>query len=280
MDDCNQTVAGAGHNDEGQDGTCTNLVDEETSTIVYSSDEDDVEGTQGTFSYHQNIISNTVGDTSSQSRNIDSKRPTRVLKDIFHLIEMIPISLKHGLAKEFKRRLRDALFIVDEDDKKLVQERYIIKRKGETWERLLLHRPKWLLRRVRRYVPSPDELYSIVKQLFDTLGPLPCNTTNRPLFDKQSKKYADNVLKYIQTGYVSDPDGIPLYFKVRVDCYGLPIYRCARGTNSVEGSVHQNIIRKFGSFNTSADLADCALADYRLRHNTDVMYSLMSFVID
>ncbi|KAI7887971.1 uncharacterized protein EV154DRAFT_325273 [Mucor mucedo] len=34
--------------------------------------------------------------------------------------------------------------------------------------------------------------------------------------------------------------------------------------------VHQNIIRKFASFNAGPALTDCALADYRLRHNMTV----------
>ncbi|CEP09471.1 hypothetical protein [Parasitella parasitica] len=51
------------------------------------------------------------------------------------------------------------------------------------------------------------------------------------------------------------------------DRLGFPVYRCTRGTNTIEGGVHQNIVRKFASFNASPALTDCALADYRLRHN-------------
>ena len=55
-----------------------------------------------------------------------------------------------------------------------------------------------------------------------------------------------------------------------VDKNNLPMYRCSRGTNSLEGGVHQNIIRKFGSFGAGPHMTDCMLADYRLRHNIDV----------
>jgi hypothetical protein len=51
------------------------------------------------------------------------------------------------------------------------------------------------------------------------------------------------------------------------DEHGLRLYRCVRGTNSVEGSVHQKIVRQFGSFNASPELADCLLSEYRHRHN-------------
>jgi hypothetical protein len=71
-------------------------------------------------------------------------------------------------------------------------------------------------------------------------------------------------------GHVSDPIGIPLYYKIKNDANGLPIYRCARGTNAVEGDVHMNIFKKFGSYNASPELAEACLADYRLRHNINV----------
>lgn len=47
-------------------------------------------------------------------------------------------------------------------------------------------------------------------------------------------------------------------------------YHCIRGTNSVEGAVHMNIVRKFSSYNTGPRLANSVLADYRLYHNIDV----------
>ena len=38
---------------------------------------------------------------------------TRVLKDAFHLMDIIPYSQSHGLCKEFSRRLRVAIFVID-----------------------------------------------------------------------------------------------------------------------------------------------------------------------
>jgi hypothetical protein len=44
-------------------------------------------------------------------------------------------------------------------------------------------------------------------------------------------------------GYLSDPPGISLYYAVGVDheVGGLPVWRCCRGTNFVEGGVHHSI---------------------------------------
>lgn len=75
----------------------------------------------------------------------------------------------------------------------------------------------------------------------------------------------------IKAGYVSDVvDGPPLYTERGLDKHGLMRYACNRGTSSVEGSCHFNIIRKFSSFNAGPRLTNMALYDYRLYHNINV----------
>lgn len=104
-----------------------------------------------------------------------------------------------------------------------------------------------------------------------SFGPLRDSKTGRSLFDKLVWKQALSVLKTVQLGHASDPPGIQLYFKTgSKDRYGLTLYRCIRGTNSLEGGVHQNLIRKFGSFGAGPELANAMLTEYRLRHNMDV----------
>ncbi|KAG2212592.1 hypothetical protein INT47_000568 [Mucor saturninus] len=166
---------------------------------------------------------------------------------------MIKVSKRHGLSKEFARVLRDAIFLYDEEDKRALEE-YL----------------ESVLKRVRRYVPSPNVLWPVVDNLFNVYGHIECAVTGFPLFDRQGWKQAKAVLEAIRIGHVSDPPGISFYYLVKRDSLGLPVYRCTRGTNSVEGGIHQNIIRKFSSFNAGPFLADWALADYRLRHNISV----------
>jgi len=79
-------------------------------------------------------------------------------------------------------------------------------------------------------------------------------------------------------GYYSDPPGIKLYTIQCQDKDGLNIYRCARGTNNVEGGVHQNIIKRFGSYNASPRFAVNLLRDYCLCHNLRVQYIFYSTI--
>ena len=73
---------------------------------------------------------------------------SRIIKDVFHLMDQIKVPRRHGLANDFSRRLRDALFVVDEDDKKKVEA--VLLKQGTTWNEKLIKNPRWLFRRVKR----------------------------------------------------------------------------------------------------------------------------------
>lgn len=203
--------------------------------------------------------------------------PSRVLKDAFHLIEQIPISLRHGMAKDFKRRFRDCLFAVNEEDKKKVEE-YVISI-GSDWATHLVNNPDFIWERVRRSIPPPNELANLVQDCFDKYANLVCIKTGNPLFDKESISASKRVMDQIKAGYVSDiVDGPPLYTEKGFDKNGLMRYACSRGTSSVEGSCHFNIIRKFSSFNAGPRLTNMALYDYRLFHNINVSLNAICLI--
>ncbi|KAG0161863.1 hypothetical protein DFQ30_005160, partial [Apophysomyces sp. BC1015] len=124
----------------------------------------------------------------------------RILKDIFHLMDMVKVPKRHGLAKEFARRLRDAIFVVDREDRQLV-EAYLAA-KNTTWNYMLTAKPAWVLRRVKRVVPPPEELLPVVDNLFKEYGPLICSRTGLPLFDCEAWRQAFHVLEAIRLGHV------------------------------------------------------------------------------
>lgn len=90
--------------------------------------------------------------------------------------------------------------------------------------------------------------------MFDTFTDSICAKTGSKLFDNQARKAAESCLETIRIGCVSDPVNIPLYYKMKEGAAGLPVYRCVRGANSVEGGVHMNVIRNFSSFNANPEL--------------------------
>ncbi|KAG2193329.1 hypothetical protein INT47_012476 [Mucor saturninus] len=174
------------------------------------------------------IMPTLISKTTDQSSE-NSFIPSRVSKDAFHLMDMLPLSQKHGMYRDFYQRFRDALFVYDPTG--------------------------------QRKIPPPNQLLPAVKLLFNHYGPLPCAKTGFPLFDQECKKIAKNILKSIELGHVSDiENGPPLYRELGKDKNGFMTYGCSRGTSSVEG-YHQAIIRKFSSINAGPRLTDSVLAD-------------------
>jgi len=137
----------------------------------------------------------------------------------------------------------------------------------------VLSNPKWILARVRRHVPPPEILLPRIAEVIETYGPLKDATTGQPLFNSRAWEVARNLLENVHLGYYSDPIGVELYYNIGRDKNGLALYRCCRGTNSIEGGVHQNLIRRYTSFNTSPRHAINVLLDYAVRHNMVVMLS-------
>lgn len=224
---------------------------------------------ESSFLFGYELFSAIKTNTSSEVGGQNQRVYTRVIKDIFHLMDIIKPYKRHGLYEEFTRRFSDSLFTIDENDERKVKD--ALERNGESWATKMKYDRNWIWKRVKRNVASPNILLPTLKALFLCFGPLKCSKSGRTLFDKVAWKQAASVLKTVQLGHASDPPGVQLYYKLgKKDHYGLDLYRCIRGTNSLEGGVHQNLIRKFGSFGAGPELADAMLAEYRLRHNFDV----------
>ena len=206
---------------------------------------------------------------SGYTQNALLERIAGILADIFHEIEKITrtISRKHTLCRRFACAFSDTMLVPDEEDKKAVEA--ALAKKNIKWEQVQSKSPAWLWKRVCRYIPDKDILYNLLSELFQSWGSVKCSVTKQPLFSAESWKKAQRVLHDVKKGWISDPSNIPLYTLESRDKNGLPIYHCIRGTNSVEGSVHNPIRRKFASLNASPELADALIADFRHRHNYD-----------
>lgn len=203
--------------------------------------------------------------------------PSRTLEDAWHVMDRIlkTIPKKHSLRKPFATAFSDTLFTLDEDDRKAVEAALQARKVPMTLAQMRRRNSSWLWQRIRRYIPDKEYLYAVLVELFEAWGNLLCSKLDSPLFNKTTWRKVNGVLESVANGWVSDPPGISLYVRLRVDKPGLSVYRCIRGTNSVEGGVHMVLMRIFGSLNASVELADCVLADFRYRHNIDVSAPLL-----
>jgi len=196
--------------------------------------------------------------------------PSRILADVFHEMQKVcrTISRKHSLNRKFAVAFSDTLLVPSKSDKaNLIA---LLAMSNKKWDVERLKRPGWIWARVRRFIPAKDLLHKILTEFFQAWASVKCTKTGQMLFNDETWKAAHAVLHDVQKGWVSDPVGIPLYTVSTQDKNGLNIYHCIRGTNSVEGAVHNPIRRSFASLNASVELADCLIADFRHRHNLDV----------
>lgn len=151
---------------------------------------------------------------------------SRIIKDVFHVFNMLQLSVTHALRKEFVFVLCDALLIPDNEDRACISQFGATLDPPQTFEQLRASRSAWVWQRCRRIIPPPKELYSLVEQVFKTYGPLKDEKTQKPLFSTHNWHAAGQILELIQSGSLSDPPNIPLYTIIGVDakCGNLPMY--------------------------------------------------------
>ena len=205
---------------------------------------------------------------------------SRVLKDIFHVFQMISISKTHGLRVKFSQALRDAIFLPNPEDKQQIESYLARQSPPLTFEQKLQKNPSFIKKHCKHIVPPPEQLFNVVSALFRDYGPLKDAQTGIPLFNAQAWKTVKNILELIKKGYISDPPGVPLYYIIGVcNKTNLPIYRCWRGTNFTEGGVHRPIRHSLPRGGVSPRHTLARLLDFIFHHNMLVRHILVPVLI-
>lgn len=202
----------------------------------------------------------------------DNQIRSRVLKDPFHVFNMFYISKCHGLQYQFVCELRDAIFIPDQQDKAQIDTWGVTQNPRLSYEKLWNISPQWVRERCKHIIPPPKILYAYVGKVFLSYGPLKDPCSQAPLFNADNWQTAKQIMSLIKNGYLSDPPDIPLYTVIGLDkkSGGLPIYKCACGTNSTEGAVHTHLCKYMPKSGVSLHHLHACLHDYVLRHNLTV----------
>ncbi|KAJ3558593.1 hypothetical protein NP233_g11480 [Leucocoprinus birnbaumii] len=168
---------------------------------------------------------------------------SRVLKDILHIFHMFYISRGHGLRSAFARALRDAFFVHDKHDIQCINTWGATQNPPVTFKTLKISSPSFIQRHCQRIVPPPELLYTVVREVFDTYGPLKDAKTGQPLFGDANWQAARNILTLIQNGYVSDPPGVSLYAQIGVDIKMVVFL----STDACEGQMQSRVVSTHSS---------------------------------
>ncbi|KAG2216229.1 hypothetical protein INT45_006935 [Circinella minor] len=117
----------------------------ETASIATSSSSSDNDSNDIPIAHEliSTAGSQCLSTLTSEQQYTQSHNP-RILKDIFHLMDMIKVSKKHLLAKEFKRHFRDAIFVANSEDHDQIEKH--LRTIGRSWDYMLTKNPAWVLR--------------------------------------------------------------------------------------------------------------------------------------
>ncbi|KAK0246140.1 hypothetical protein EDD85DRAFT_944545 [Armillaria nabsnona] len=131
-----------------------------------------------------------------------------VLKDIFHVFQMIWIPKSHGLHITCAWILRDAIFLPDPEDMRLIVSFLAHQSPPMTWKECLRKNSGFIKKHCKFTVPPPEVLYDLVAKLFRTYRPLKDAQTGLPLFNANTWKTAKNILILIRSGHSLPINGV------------------------------------------------------------------------
>ena len=195
------------------------------------------------FDYGLGIVdSPPVHDEAFLKTLADERRKgflcTRTKLDPFHWMQRYGRAMKksHLLFGIFFGCLRDALFVLNEDDVKA--RRAMMAAKGIVADDAAAARtPKSYFskrNRARRLIVGRLELAVRVQLVFETFTGL-CDEPGGPLITDRVKDVHRKCMKHVWRGCLSDIPGLQMYRQRNVGKDGLPEYVTIRGTSQLEG---------------------------------------------
>lgn len=129
-------------------------------------------------------------------------------------MDRVKVPVKHEAKKAHFVALQDAFLVWN--PKKMAELEERIRDSGMTDEEIQAQKyfnSRLFFDFVERKVPSPRILYWRVRAVYVMYGKMNDSKTQKPLFNSNAWKKANNVLKDILQGYYSDPPHLKFYSK-------------------------------------------------------------------
>jgi len=182
------------------------------------------------------------------------------------------LSKEHGAFQDFIIALRDALFILNQEDlnecKDVLKEKWGMS--DEAIQKKIENNFDWFLRRVRRLVPVPPDLEKRYLAVYEAFKDIEDSKTGKKLFHSKHAKCAHkSFLKHIRRNCISDIPFLSYYAPIDMDKNGLTLYKCLRGTSALEG-LHQKLRQLVRGFSNSPRLVQALVSDYLMRWNLNI----------
>ena len=207
-------------------------------------------------------------------RRLHRFRKERVKNDVEHIFLRFQkvLSKEHGAYYSFITSLRDALFVLNDDDLEDCLEVLREKRglSDEKIAKMMAYDFSWFLRRVRRLIPSPPDLEKRYLAVYQAHKDIICQKSGKTLFDSvAANSQHKSMLKHIRRNCLSDIPFVTYYTPINTDRHGLTRWRCHRGTNGNEG-LHQKLRQLVRGYSNSPRLLYALITEYLLQWNQNI----------
>ena len=151
----------------------------------------------------------------------------RVLNDVFHAMEHIPVEVRHPMSGTFSYMMSLAIFAEDVSIRGQVHR--VLREKGVDIREKRANDKEYFRKRIPRVVKDPDTIAQHAGKVFVAFESV-AEFRGIPLFrsnyDDEKRKFLDHVRK----GCLSDPPNLSMYHEIGKDSDGLRLFRCLRGT--------------------------------------------------
>ena len=179
----------------------------------------------------------------------------------------------HGAFRPFMAQFRDCFMMLYKTDVDAVIEYLRVKKQlseAEIAYQRKYYNWKFFVKNCRRKIPEAHELLKRFDKLVEVYSKVKDARTEEPLFRPDTLKELKKLRSHIEKGCLSDPPGVPLYVFKGWNTLGLKVYRCLRGTNSLEGyHRHYRRVRRVFHSCLSPAFAHLKLRWYNYRWNMD-----------
>jgi len=283
--------AGRGDNDNEENSAGATLVPDDdnielppsAADVVYGDDE----SADGDDDEHDDASDPDLGVAGSSAK--ERWEHLRIKLDALHAMMRFQRTLrkKHGCHDHFLSRLRDAFFIINNDDvdnlKSLLKGRFIRRRQhsftgtdDELWrlaeeyvDQRYLSDYTYFAHRVRRSIPRPKLLEAELRKVVDLYANCIDAATGKQLFTDKTWRVFRSTIKHIRKGCLSDHPDLNYYFLSRVTKDGRRVYYTIRGTSQLEG-YHFHLRSLVAQASHSPRLLVSLLRGFNYRWNRDI----------
>jgi hypothetical protein len=173
-----------------------------------------------------------------RGQHVSTWEGERVKLDMVHFMmrtsELIPKS--HGMRILFLSRWRDAIFAVNQIERKAWEANEIEKLKKANFLPVALkvklsESYRKMIRKIPRLIPPPPELHTAMHAVFSLHGYQLDQKTGETLFSQRAWDAVSEGDKHVKKGCCSDHPAVPLYYMSPDE----RMFFCARGTSALEG---------------------------------------------